>query len=59
MIQLREFIVAMGMARIPWPLESYLDMTDRNLDAWDRAVRAIDEAVEEKVNALLQKRGRK
>lgn len=46
----------MGRAGVPWPLESYLSMTERQLKKWEEAVGFVNEIVNEKVEELLRKR---
>ena len=53
---IRNLIVAMGRAGVPWPLESYLSMTERQLKKWEEAVGFVNEIVNEKVEELLRKR---
>lgn len=56
---IRNLIIAMGRAGVPWPLESYLAMTELQLKKWEESVGFVNEIVQEKIDEMLRKRRRK
>ena len=48
--------MSMGRAGIPWPLESYLSMTEDQLSKWEASVDYVSEIANKKLEELLKRK---